>query len=943
MSEGGTGEAESQYNAEGRSAVRCECMQVFGHGDGAYTSAQQAAVPESSGTLLTPPYPVPTLTAPPPPSPLPALLRSFSMQELRQHAWRSAAACGAVMLGVALAFAVHLINASALSEFASAVRAVNGQPDLELRAANGRFAESAYAIVANHPDVALASPVLEISTMVVLADGSRKPIKVLGLDALVAGEITPGLMPMPMPMPMPSSTPASAGGAADTSGTDPRFVLFAPNRVFLNAGASQLATGERLQLQAGLQLRSVSVAGTVSAQGGAIAVMDIGAAQDLFGRTGELTRIDTRLRAGVRVDAFMQGLRAHPAWPPEVHADTPEAAGHRLAELSRAYRVNLLALAMVALFTGAFLVFSMLSLSVHRRAPQFALLGVLGLTPRERMHLVLGESALLGLLGSALGIALGTGLAALALRLLGGDLGGAYFGTNRPALQWHLAGALLYLGLGVMAALVGGWWPARHAQGLALAQTLKGLGSASQPGHWQRFGVLIMLLGVGLSFAPPIWGLPVAAYVAVALLLLGGIATLPALVGWLLNLLAARANRRALTMLVVERARRVRASAAVAVSGGVASLALAVALTVMVGSFRDSVAHWLDTVVPADLYVRTATSSSAGDTLFFTPAFAQEVAAIGGVRSVSTQRNLPLLLATDKPTVALLARTLNNPQQDLPLVGELHPVAAGQVPIYVSEAMVDLHQARLGAPFVPLTTALDPALGTLPGSTGTVFVVAGIWRDYVRQFGSIAMDSQDFARITGDQRINELALSLHRGPGAPPPEQIEKAVRALAAAHSGGGNLIEMASATQLRDLSMRIFDRSFAVTYWLQAVAIVIGLFGVAASFSAQVLARRREFGLLAHLGLTRRQILTVVAGEGAAWTSIGAVAGLGLGLAVSVVLIHVINPQSFHWTMDMSIPWLRLLGLCAAVVIAGTLTAWLAARAAAGRDAVMAVKEDW
>ena len=146
-----------------------------------------------------------------------------------------------------------------------------------------------------------------------------------------------------------------------------------------------------------------------------------------------------------------------------------------------------------------------------------------------------------------------------------------------------------------------------------------------------------------------------------------------------------------------------------------------------------------------------------------------------------------------------------------------------------------------------------------------------------------------------------------------------------------------------MRERSLRIFDRSFAVTYWLQALAIGIGLFGVAASFSAQVLARRKEFGLLAHLGLTRAQILAVVASEGAAWTGVGAAAGLLLGVAVSLVLVLVVNPQSFHWTMELRLPLLRLLLLCAAVVLAGTATAWLAGRAAAGRDAVMAVKEDW
>jgi putative ABC transport system permease protein len=147
-----------------------------------------------------------------------------------------------------------------------------------------------------------------------------------------------------------------------------------------------------------------------------------------------------------------------------------------------------------------------------------------------------------------------------------------------------------------------------------------------------------------------------------------------------------------------------------------------------------------------------------------------------------------------------------------------------------------------------------------------------------------------------------------------------------------------MASASELRATSLRIFDRSFAVTYWLQAVAIAIGLFGVAANFSAQLLARRKEFGLLVHLGLTRRQILGLVAAEGLAWTSIGALAGLLLGLGVSVILVHVVNPQSFHWSMDLA----ATLGAPAGSVRGGGGRghggrAWLSGRAAAGRDAVL------
>jgi putative ABC transport system permease protein len=155
--------------------------------------------------------------------------------------------------------------------------------------------------------------------------------------------------------------------------------------------------------------------------------------------------------------------------------------------------------------------------------------------------------------------------------------------------------------------------------------------------------------------------------------------------------------------------------------------------------------------------------------------------------------------------------------------------------------------------------------------------------------------------------------------------------------------MLDFASSAELRTLSLRIFDRSFAVTYYLQAVAVAIGLIGIAASLSAQVLARRKEFGLLTHLGLTRRQIVGVVAGEGLAWVLAGALVGLLLGLAVSMVLVFVVNPQSFHWTMDLVLPWGRLLLLVLAVVLAGTATAAVSARRAAGRAAVLSVKEDW
>jgi putative ABC transport system permease protein len=855
----------------------------------------------------------------------------------------------AIMLGVALAFAVHLINASALSEFSSAVRSINGQPDLELRAASGNLDEALYAQVARHPGVEVTSPVLEVSTYELDVDGEKQPIKVLGLDALVAARLSPALLPMPNDKPR-------AG--------DARYTLFAPDAVYLNAAASKLKRfypkdplkAFTVNLIIGLRTAPLTAVGTVAAGGGALAVMDIGAAQDLFGLQGQITRIDLRLVAGADKAALLQGL----ALPANVQALAPGDTEQRIGNLSRAYRVNMTVLALVALFTGAFLVFSVLSLSVTKRAQQMALLGVLGLTARQRLHLVLLEATALGIVGSALGIAMGTGLAALAMHLLGGDLGGGYFAGVAPTLQWHWLAAGVYGALGVAAALVGAWWPARAAQGLPLAQTLKGLGAAAQRGKGVAIALILVAAGAIFIWAPPVFGIPLGAYLAIGLLLVGGIGLLPPLVALAYDRIAPLVATRALPMLAIERARRVRETAAVAVSGVVAALSLAVALTVMVASFRTSVMQWLDVVLPAPLYVRTATTSAAGQVLNFSAAQVQAIAQLPGVARVTGLRTVPMQLNPALPSVVLVARTIDDPAKDLPLVG--NPVAAASgvpldaVPLFVSEAVVDLYGAQPGQLFKPNLPLAQQniAQAATPSIAVPTYYVAGVWRDYARQFGAIAIDQRAYVRMTGDAKVNDLAVWPSSGANA---REVQERIRTYVAsqfAANGGADgapddkvniskLVEFASADEIRTTSLKIFDRSFAVTYWLQAVAIAIGLFGVAASFSAQVLARRKEFGLLAHLGLTRRQILQVVASEGAAWTAIGSVAGCALGLLVSMVLVHVVNPQSFHWTMDLTVPWLRLALLCAAVVAAGTVTAWLAGRAAAGKDAVLAVKEDW
>ena len=838
----------------------------------------------------------------------PGLLRLLIAREWRHHPWRHAAALLAVALGVALAWSVHLINASALAEFSSAVRATHGEPDLTLR---GRaFDDALFERVAADAAVRLASPVLEVDTYARTPDGRRSAVRVLGIDALRAAPMAPTLLPRP------------------AKGED-RLAFLDPDAAFLNPAARELlgpADAGEVVLQAGPAFIRLRVAGTVAAGGTPLVVLDIAGAQQHFDGIGRLSRIDLRLTPGADAAALLQRL----ALPQGVAPVAPAEAEQRVSNLSRAYRVNLTVLALVALLVGAFLVFSVVSLSVAQRMPTFALLGVLGLTARERRQWVLAECALLGAAGSALGLLMGAAMAAAALRLLAGDLGGGFFPGIAPPLQLSLAGAAAFAALGTGSAVAGGWWPARQAEAIAPALALKGLGQplGAAPPAWPGLGLLAA--GALAALLPPVAGLPLAAYGAVAALLFGGVALVPATVHALL--FAVPPLTGALPLLAVQRARFQRRTASAAVAGVVASLALSVALTVMVTSFRAGVIAWLGSVLPADLYARSAGNAAAAEQAWLPADFAARAAAVPGVQAVQASRVRSLRWQAGQPAVSLIARPLSDPAAALPMLEAPLPRSAlrgGEVAVYVSEAMASLYGAHAGS-------RVELPLDTKSGDQVVPARVLGVWRDYARQFGAVAMADVDYRRLTGDTRVNDLALWLAEGAE---PAAVQDALRALLPDPS----MLDFASTVELRKVSLRIFDRSFAVTYYLQAVAIAIGLVGVAASLSAQVLARRKEFGLLAHLGLTRRQVMAVVAGEAAAWVAAGTLVGLVLGLAISMVLVFVVNPQSFHWTMALVVPHLRLAALCAAVMVAGTLTAAFSARHATARSAVLSVREDW
>lgn len=837
----------------------------------------------------------------------PSLARWLLLGEWRAHPLRALVAIGAIALGVALGFAIHLINAAAYNEFSAAIKSLSGQSDLQVRASQALFDEALYARLAQRREVALASPVLEIDAAV---PGRREALKVLGIDVFKAAGIAPDLIGLPA--------------------EDRPFDTLADDAIFLSPAAMEwlgVRRGDRLQLHSGTQPLSLRVAGGLvrTRAGQRLAVMDIGAAQWRFHRIGQLSRIDLKLESGVSRSAFKNAL-AQELQPHYLVTETEDQEA-RTANMSRAYRVNLNVLALVALFTGAFLVFSTQALSVIRRRGQLALLRVTGMTRRQVLAQILLEGALLGSAGSLLGLAGGYAMAAAALRLFGGDLGGGYFPGVQPSVQFAPVAAVVFLLLGTAAAVLGCAAPAWEAGRARPAQALKSgsedvaLARLSSP--WPALACLA--LGAGMTRLPPLFELPVFGYLAIALLLIGGIGLMPRLAAACFFALASRRSANAVRTLALARLANAPNQASIALGGVLSSFSLMVAMAIMVASFRVSVDDWLSQVLSADLYVRSA---AGGNTGALSIADQRAIAALPGVARADFLRSSTLVLDPARPPVTLLARPIDaaDPGKTLPLTGEqlaAERLPAGLMPIWVSEAMVDLYGYRVGA----------QARLTIGGQPHE-FIVAGVWRDYARQYGALQMRLSDYRKLSKDMDVNDAALWLS---GATV-EQLAAALRRLPF-----GATLELAEPDEIRAISLKIFDRSFAVTYLLEAVAIIIGLFGVAASFSAQTLARAKEFGMLRHLGVTRRQILAMLATEGSLLTLLGIAVGFLLGGAISLILVFVVNPQSFHWTMQLHMPWGILLAVAAVLLVSAALTALVAGRQAVSGDAVRAVREDW
>jgi putative ABC transport system permease protein len=802
------------------------------------------------------------------------LLRTLILRPLGRDLLRTVLTVLAVALGVAVVVAIDLAGDAATGSFRSSVETLAGKTDLEILA-NGGIDETWMGRLSALPfDVRFAAV---IETQVELPP--LGPVTLYGFDLAGAPEDT----------------------AVASSALAKRIGIAVHGRVSLPIGR--------------FQVERIADAGPVE-----FLAIDIAAAQKALGRYGKLDRIDVAVGRGEDYAQVESALRK--TLPGGYLIEKPGLRNEENQRMLRAFRWNLRVLSYISLVVGAFLIYNTISVSVVRRRAEIGILRALGAGRAALFTVFLGEAVILGLVGAALGVALGRLLAGGTVGLIAGTVNALYT-TSRPAAV-ELTGAEVWVGIlaGAFTAVLAAFAPAREAMEVPPTEAMsRGTLEHRARLRWKRglvWAALLAILAAAASQAAPLDGKPVGGYVA-ALLAVGAAAlAVPAIV-----LAANRATQFALRRRPESLlAGRSLAGSLSRTSVVVAALATAIAMMasvgIMVGSFRETVTLWLDAQIRADLYVSPAGRAAAGEYPPLPAAIPGILAAAPGVAAVDLFHAMEFHYRGERATlgagnleiVRRYGRLRFLPGEDRDAI--LRSLAAQDRAI-VSEPFANKHGIRAGDRL------------TLPmGARQVTVTVAGIYYEYSSSQGFVLLDRSTLGKYLPEQPATNAAVYLQPGADS---ASVERAIRQRTA-----GLGVTVAPNQTLRRNAMVIFDRTFAITWALEAVAIVVAMLGAANSLLALVLDRRRELGLLRYLGASTGQLRGMILVEAGFLGFLSAAAGLALGFALSLLLVFVVNKQSFGWTIQFHPPVDLLAGALMLVwcvtVLAGLYPARVAAR---------------
>jgi putative ABC transport system permease protein len=836
------------------------------------------------------------------------LIRLLTWRPLRRDPARAIVAILGVALGVAVALAIRLANDGVLESFRTGLEHAAGRTQLEVSAGETGFDERLLPTIAGTPGVSQASPVLQ--ALVPVAGGGGEHLLVLGVDLL--GDIAV----------------RTYRGPAPEMG-EPLRLLTDPDALLLTARYARsrgIAVGGRLRLQTPAGPRAFTVRGLLADEGlartleGRVAVLDIAAAQVHFHKLGRLDRVDLLLTPGADPARVAADLRRR--LPAAVVVERPAARSARVEQMLGSFQLNLLVLSLIALFVGAFLVYNTMAVSVVRQRRKFGILRGLGVSRLGILRIAIGEGALLGLAGSLLGAGLGILLARWSLEAVSLTVSSlyAFIAPGRPAASTATLGLAVLLGLGMtlLASIV----PALEATRAPAREALAPAALERRHRTWRvaALGALLLAATLGLARLGPVSGRPLFGYAASFSLLLGTILLCPlALRAFQGGLAAALRDSRALwlRMAAGNLGRSLRRNG-VAVAAMAMGLAMLVGVSTMIASFRSTVEVWIAQSIRGDLYLSPAGRFVKGVDARLPADLLPRVRGVPGVADADGFRTvrLPdgrggqfLLGAGDFDLLARRGRLLFRRGESSRILAE----AAARGEAIVSETFAERYEIWEGG-----EVELSP-----PGRTVRLRV-GGVYHDYTTEGGLVLLDRRLFQALWADPWLSSIVVYL--APGADP-EPVRQAIR-----RATGRDDLWLLSNRELRQRILEIFDQTFAITYALQAIALLVAALGVFTALAASVLERTREIGILRSLGITRIGLARTILAEAGLLGILANLLGLLAGLGLSLILIHVINKQSFGWTIRFAFPgWLivRYAVLSLAVsLLAGLLPAWRAAR---------------
>jgi putative ABC transport system permease protein len=841
--------------------------------------------------------------------------RAFLIRPLRQEPVRAALTVLAVALGVAVVLAIELAGRAAAGSFHASLETLVGNDDLEITAVGG-VPESNYARLAQMPYPMHITPRME-DFAVVRPSGEVVPLVGLDLVATVEG----GSAAVSSE---PSTTPQSQNPSDwETS-------------VWVGSDLSR-AVGHVIRLQLGDTERDYRVAGVLpdvpdAAQFRRSIVMDIGLAQRELGRAGRLDRILIRLPAGSDVEKIQAQLAQR------LPGALVERAGARTGEnrkMLAAFRWNLRLLSYIALIVGAFLIYNTISVSVVRRRREIGALRAVGASHAQVLLAFLAEGAVFGLAGAVAGIPLARAMAEGAVRLLGSTVESLYVSSAPAPVALTPGAVLLGLLLGLGVAVASAFAPALEA---ARVSPVEAMGRGAREYQVRVRKTRDAAVAAGLAAAacvaallPPIGATPLFGYLAALLLIAATALVMPSLVAAATTASAAffRARPRAgIEPLLASRslAGSLRRTAVLA-----AALATAVAMMasvgIMVASFRRTVEVWMIDQLPADLYLSPAIPPAADRHPLLAPDTEEIVSRVPGVAAVGSFRaysisygGLPATLGASEIPVLARSDRLHFLSGDRAQM--LSRLTEGDN-VVVSEPFANKHHVRPG-----------DTLNLPMGDRVVPFTVLGVFYDYGSEAGLIIMDRSTLLRYLPGQTPSNLAVMLASGADA---EQVRRAIVSALA-----GRRVSIFLNREIRAQAIRIFDRTFAITYALEAIAILVAIVGIAGALLAVVIDRRRELGLLRFLGASQQQVRRLILFEAGLLGLIANLAGLLLGILLSLILIYVVNKQSFGWTIQYHWPAALLLAALSGIYIATIAAAVYPARAAARLVPIEVIHEE-